>query len=286
VREPLAADKEAPALPLGESLEVRLRRLTPSGVAPCEVRGALPIPPRTVVACGRSGVWVVELDAARGDRLIERRLLEGSAVGVFPRGGRVWVELQTSIARPLEPAPGAGPTPEEAGASAFADQDLSAPPRLAPELAPLPPPPELAPLPTGIVPEVTRGHVLSSRAGRVVIDLGRGEISAGDRVEFGVVIEEDRSLGSFQRREVVAVGRVSSVSQDQSLVELGISEVVPVSADATVTGRQLSSNRSSPPRLARAWSIAGVVRPFFVLDQLGFGALNRAKRSRPSQSSF
>jgi hypothetical protein len=274
VREPLPADKEAPELPLGESLEVRLGRLTPSGSAPCELHGTIQVPPRTVIACGRSGVWVVELDAARGDRLIERRAVEGSAVGVFSRGGRVWVELQTSIARPLEPPPGAPPAQDDAGTAQFRDQDLTDALRRTPELAPLPPPPELAPLPSSVALRPVAGRVLSSVAGRVVIDLGRGQVMVGDRIEFGVPVEERTPQHSFQRREVAAVGRVTSVSDTRSLVELGIDEVVPIRADAIVTKRSLTSNRSAPPRLAGTWSIAGVLRPFFALDQFGLGSLN------------
>jgi hypothetical protein len=108
-----------------------------------------------------------------------------------------------------------------------------------------------------------------------VVDLGREHgITVGARIEFTVPEQEESPLGTFQRWEVVAVGRVASLTDTQSLIELGVGEEVPLTAKAAVSARALTSNRSSPPRVAGIWTIAGVVRPFFVLEQLGVGALN------------
>lgn len=251
---------------LETSLEQRLGKLRPEGAEPCAVGGALEHGGRVYVACGQAGVWVVERDMEGAERLVAIQPSEGSVVGVFERGGRVWVELQVSSARPLnltgeskthelgpDPGPPSAPTPSRAPASGA----------------------RVAPAPSVPVDVVVTGRVLSSDGGRVVVDLGREHhVDVGSHVEFVVTVPDDSPLGKFQRRVVVAVGRVSSVTEGQSLVELGVAEEVPVHAEASVSSLPLTRNRSAPPRASDLWTVSGVIRPFFVLEELGLGALN------------
>ncbi len=271
---PLASGVPSPAgVPMpgavGSSLEQRLERLQLPDLEPCKVHGSLQVGSRTYVACGAGGLWIVELDDVAGDRLLARQQLEGSAVGVFERMGQVWVEQQILSARPVHDA-GAG-TLIDAGRVVRSTLGAS------PVATPADDRPKAAPAPAGPAPlEVaTEGRVLSSQGGRVVVDLGREHgIEIGARMEFTVPEEEESPLGTFQRREVVAVGRVASVTETQSLIELGVAEEVPLGAEASVSARALTSNRTAPPRVAGIWTIAVVARPFFVLEQLGVGALN------------
>jgi hypothetical protein len=248
---------------VGSSLEQRLTKLKPDGVAPCALQGSLEQGGRTYVACGVGGVWVVELDEL-ADRLIGIQPLEGNVVGVFERGGRVWVELQVSSARPLGEA--VGSTLPRVEVEPHVEEPRATPSRPRPRAA--------AGDPRQVTMVVT-GRVLSSAGGRVVVDLGRDQgVSVGSSIEFVVPTFDDDPLGRFQRRDVVAVGRVASVTESQSLVELGVGEEVPLIAEASLSSRALTAKRSAPPRVGALWTVAGVVRAFFVLEELGAGGLN------------
>lgn len=266
------APKSAGVLTTGAifaSLEERVKRLQPSGAEPCEVRASLEQGERLYVACGPAGVWIIEVSPTSGDRLLGMQALEGSVVGVFVRGERVWVELSVSSARPLSltsggqlPGVGVGPTRDAPEPAAPVTSEART--RVAP-----------APSSPGVMDMVVTGRVLSSHGGRVVVDLGsEHDVNVGSHVEFVVTALDDSPLGKFQRRQVVAVGRASSVTETQSLVELGVAEEVPLGAQASVSSRPLTRNRSAPPRAAGLWTVSGIIRPFFVLEELGIGALN------------
>ncbi|HTV21609.1 MAG TPA: hypothetical protein VMG12_23130 [Polyangiaceae bacterium] len=245
-----------------KSLAQRIAKLSPPGLE-CALRATLEVGERTLVACGASGVWVLELGPPGGDRVIERRRVEGHAVGLFSRGGRVWVEIESLSARPFELEPSDDTAP-------VADGAASAPIALAPQPAPQPAPAAAVQRPVEVA---ILGRVVSSRGGQLVVDLGRQQgVRVNSRIEFSELRESP--LGPFRDREVLAVGRVVSVADEQSLVDLGVGEDVPVGAEASLTSRQPTGNRIAPPRVHGLWSVSGVVRPFFVLDQLGFGALN------------
>ncbi len=249
----------------------RLAKLTPPGEPSCVPEAKLEQGAQTYVACGSEGVWLVELGREPSqDRLIDRYSLEGRAVDLYLRRGRVWVELVTPSARLLESSPAGAP---------HAAREPEQP-------APMPTAPvggaeELVGLDTAVrspsppVEVVPSGRVLSSSLGELVIDLGRAHgITPGDHIELSVSIEERSPLGEVGRREVVAVGLVSSSMDERSLVQLGVGEDVPVGAEAVLTDARLTSNRSAPPRVSGVWSLSAMFRPFFVLDELGAGALN------------
>jgi hypothetical protein len=266
--------------PAEPSLAQRIAKLTPPGTQPpCSVRATLEVARRTIVACGAAGVWVLELGAPGGDRLIERRRVEGRAVGLFSRGGRVWVEIESISARPVElDSPSVGADAPDA-------EPAPPPIALAPEPTALPAPPALEHAVTRPAEVAILGRVLSSRGGQLVVDLGREHgVRVNHRIEFAALRESP--LGPFRDREVLAVGRVISIADEQSLVEVGIGEDVPVGVEAALTSRPLTANRSAPPRAQGLWTFAGVIRPFFVLDRLGFGALNELAVGYQMQSSL
>jgi hypothetical protein len=277
-----------PAPPLAENdsveraqalLEQRIGRLAPQGVAVCSLRATLDVALRTFVACGPSGVWLVELGAEGGDHLLQRWSLAGSAVGLFSRNGRVWVEIETRSAQPLEQA--------NPGAALLAPLAVQLPLAEAPSWPPAVPPGIVPTVPRGVPPAgpatpralsgqmqvAILGRVIAAQAGRVVVDLGSHHgVEVGAHIELAR--ESDSSLGHFRDRQILAVGRVASIADEQSLVELGLGEDVPLGAEAALSERPLSSSRLAPPRVAGVWTLAATLRPFFVLEQLGFGALN------------
>jgi hypothetical protein len=248
-----------------KALAQRIARLAPAGALQCSLQASLEVARKTLVACGAAGVWVVELGALGGDRLLERRRVDGRAVGLFSRGGRVWVEVESLSAHPFDWESAGAPSVESAP---HAEPALEVPTPLAPRPATPPSGSRSHPIEVDII-----GRVVSSRGGSLVVDLGRRQgVSVGNRIELS--IQRESPLGHFGDREVLAVGRVVSVSDEQSLIEVGVGEAVPVDAEARLTSRDATGSRSAPPRVHGLWTLAGVVRPFFVLDQLGFGALS------------
>jgi len=220
---------------------------------------------------------VVALDEAAGDRLLARRHFDGSVTGVFMLGAEIWVELQTRTARPLgsveEDLVASSATPAVSPGLALSNEPLL--PADAPPIPDLLPPPPIADTPLGTVQVAVSGRVLWSEGGQIVVDLGRDHgVVPGSHIELSVRADDESPLGKFERRDALAVGRVTSVMAEKSLVEVGIGETIPVDAQAIITTRPLTSSRSAPPRVAGIWTVAAVVRPFFVLEQLGFGALN------------
>jgi hypothetical protein len=251
-------------------LAERLRPLTPSGTEPCTLHAWLELGRETLVACGSGGVWVLELRPAEGDRLVQRQAIPGRAVGLFSRNGRVWVEIETLSARPLHEVE------PEATVPASRESAPRAPPSPPLPLAPLPLEPQPGPTASDRAAPVAiaiLGRVVTARAGRLVIDLGaRHGARVGGRVELAIAAEG--RIAGFHEREVLAVATIVSVTDEQSLVELGTGEEVPVGAEATLTSWEPTSSRFAPPRVTGIWSVAGVLRPFFVLDQLGVGSLS------------
>jgi hypothetical protein len=247
-------------------LAQRIDKLRPAGAEPCVLHATLEVARRTIVACGSSGIWIVELGLEGGDRLLQRQPVAGRAVGLYSRNGRVWVEVETLSARPLDEldTSGAIAVPSDAMRLPLAE----GPPLAAPPRQPAAPPPA-----ERQVEVVILGHVTSSSGGRLIIDLGSDHgVTLSDRIELSVMAQSP--FGPFQNREVLAVGRVASVSNGQSLVELGIGEDVPVGAEAALSLHASTQNRLAPPRVGGLWTLAAVLRPFFVLDRLGIGALN------------
>jgi hypothetical protein len=281
-----AEPRPAPALAENDSVEraqallaQRIGRLAPEGVAPCSLRATLELARRTFVACGPGGVWLVELGAEGQDRLLQRWPLAGSAVGLFSRNGHVWVEIETRSAQPIEQAGDALLAPPSAQLPLAEAPPCWPPPPAPPLNLPVAPPP--GPLAAAPAPPVVPGQmhvailgrVIASEAGRLVVDLGSHHgVDVGAHIEL--VVERDSSIGRFRDRRVLAVGRVASIADEQSLVELGLAEDVPLGAQAALTEHPLTSSRLAPPRVAGIWTLAAILRPFFVLEQLGFGALN------------
>jgi hypothetical protein len=223
---------------------------------------------RTLVACGASGLWVVERAATGAYAVVAVQDLGGDVVGLFAREGRVWAEVARLEARPV--LRGSGST------SAFPTE----PPPSGPSTA-TPPQrpakaPARAPAPVSVAP-AREGHVIELGAGEVVVDLGRSDgVKPGDRVELAVSVTEMVGGQVAANREVVAVGVVRTVAPDYSRVTLGINEKVPLSASARLVARNKSESRVAPPRAAGLWELGLRLRPFVALDGLGGGLLAQA----------
>lgn len=224
---------------------------------------------RLFLACGAAGAWELALDEAV-PRFIRSYAFSGDVVGfVTEPDGRLWVKLQVLEARPLSAA---GTQSSGPGPVVFPDTAPAAPP-----VAPLPaaalPPPPAAGAPTAA--RRKRGTVLRSAPGEVVISLGSVDgLLRNDHIELALehadaLAAEDAGLA----RDPVAVGLVTTVSEQVARVRLGLNENVPVGAIATPTRASVTASLPAPPRASGMWDLELNARPFAALDELGGGAL-------------
>jgi hypothetical protein len=229
----------------------------------CDFKAAYPAGDLRYVACGDAGVWIVRISARAAPLVLERRDLDGQALGFFVQDGHVWVKVASVQARQLV---------RVEGQAVAAGQDAAAP-------APAPSPasaaaPAILPLAEFDRERPPRdGKVLEVQGGYVVIDLGSGSaVDDGDHIAFFEPIE-DRLGGGIvsQREELAAIGVVDGVSVHRSRVKLGLNERVSLNARARLTGDPVTAGAIAPPRVRNVWEVAFVARPFLVLDNLGAG---------------
>jgi hypothetical protein len=235
----------------------------------CDRRAAELDVDRTLVACGGSGLWIVQRAATGAYTLAAVQDLGGDVVGLFVRDGRIWAEVAHLEARPVLRSSGStGSFPAEAPTT---PPDAPAP--LPPTATPAAPPAaSFEPAPYARDGEVTEVGI-----GEVVVDLGRGDgLKQGDRVEFAVTVKETVGGQEAADRQIVAVGVVRTVAADFARVDLGINERVPLGASARLVNRGKSESRMAPPRAAGLWELMLRVRPFVALEGLGGGILTQS----------
>lgn len=242
----------------------------------CDKRAEQRAGNRRLLACGAAGVWEVAIEES-GPRLLRSYEFPGEVTGFFSEpDGRLWVKLQVQEARPFvsTTTPGLVAFPDATPPAALPEE----PPTAATVLpaAPVNPPPS---------PQPSRsfGSVLSTRPGQAVISLGSVDgISRSDHIEFSVA-RATRASGDGDgdgddddgelSRESVAVGVVTTVTEHNALVRLGLNEAVPTGARANPTRAQLTASLSTPPRVTKLWHVEFLARPFAALDELGGGVL-------------
>jgi hypothetical protein len=230
----------------------------------CVLSGRHEAGERLWLACGAAGVWWV---AREGDgfRLEEAFALDGEAAGfVEEPGGPVWVKVRSMEARPLE-------TVIAAARPSSPHSPTAAP--AAPDAAPAAPRPAVKPHPA-----VRVGRVLRVEGRDVVISLGSREQIAPDmHIELSRRREERLAPDeSAVARDVLAVGKVTSVSEGHARVRVGLNEQVPVGAFAEPTRSPVTSSLSAPPRVGEVWSAQAMARPFVAIGELGGGVLLNA----------
>jgi hypothetical protein len=252
---PAAAEPDLAGL-LGDQRDALGRR--------CDFKAAYPAGDLRYVACGDAGVWIVRARANAAPLVLERRDMDGQALGFFVQDGHVWVKVASVQARQLV----------RVGAGGAAAGQYPA----APAPAPSPAPAAAAPAPP-LASEFDRerpprdGKVLEVAGGYVVIDLGSGAaVDDGDHIAFYEPIEDQLGGGIIsQREELAAVGVVDGVAVHRSRVRLGLNERVSMNARARLTGDPLTAGVIAPRRASDVWEVAFIARPFLVLDNLGAG---------------
>ncbi len=227
---------------------------------------------RVFVACGRDGLVVVDVASAATPVLVERRQVEGEAVGLFVLDDRVWVQLTRTEARPID---------ETSRAVAPLEPPIPPPPPAAP-IEPLGTPTPTTPSPSmlGRVTDVALGEAL------VVFDGGHG-LTPGAHVEL--FTRESTSLGTdetAQHERRHAIGIVTLTTLDRARVELGIAERVPIGAFARSSSLPVTATRDAPPRLDGLWRIEAIARPFLALETLGIGSVNELSITRRFEAPF
>lgn len=194
----------------------------------------------------------------------------------------------SALAQPPPPLP---PPPPPAPPTAAQPPPPAQPPAAQPPpVQPAQPPPTgaLPPLPPGATPPPppptgTRakpsrvGKVLEVRERDVIIDIGASEGASVDmNAEIYHVETVDLGLGQGAAQEAGNVtGRVTLVSADRASVHIAIHEHVEPGWLVRFVDRQVSSNRSYPPRPRSYFEVEGVLRPF-----IGRGRRRRALRDR------
>src|SRR5262245_21693296 len=80
----------------------------------CELKDVLAAGSLRYLACGAAGVWGVRVQAGMGEATLDRREVEGEAVGFFVQEGYLWTRISTVHARRcvrVDGAPSALPGP-------------------------------------------------------------------------------------------------------------------------------------------------------------------------------
>jgi hypothetical protein len=251
----------------------------------CELHGVARSTTLRFLACGAAGLWVGRMHPDGSANLLAERDLGGEVTGFFVRDTKLWVEITSLRAQPVDLA---GDAPAAVAASTSAPGDVQAAlPNAA--VAPLNPylgvaaplaaaPPQPMPHHFGHLPPVTperaEGSVVRTEPGSVVVNLGTADgVHPGDHIAlYNDVHEQFADSEAGVQRNLLAVGNVVSASEGHARVQLGLNEQAANGTSATRSELPLTAALFAPPRAAGVWEIAFLARPFVVLDNLGVGA--------------
>jgi hypothetical protein len=275
---PAAAEPGPPDAPGG--LETWLEAQRDTLGRRCDRRAAEVDAHRTLIACGQSGLWVVERAASGTYTLAAVQDLGGDVVGLFVRDGRIWAEVAELKARPVSRSSGnTGSFPTEAPAAPTAPAPSPQSTRTAHSAAPN--------VIIESAPKVHDRKVTEVGIGEVVVDIGVDDgLKQGDRIELAIDVTDTIGGQTAQDRRVLAVGIVRTVARGYARVALGMNERVPLGASARPVSRSTSESRMAPPRAAGLWELMLRLRPFVALEGLGGGVLMQASAGYRFESHF
>jgi hypothetical protein len=250
----------------------------------CELHGVASNAGLRFLACGTAGLWVGRMHPDGSANLLAERDLGGEVTGFFVRDAKLWVEITSLRAQPVDLAGGApaAAAPSTSALEVQAPLPNAAAAQLNPYLGAAAPLAAATPQPAPhhfshfapVKPERPEGSVVRTDPGSVVVNLGTDDgVHPGDHVALYNDVHEQfaESEGGVQRN-LVAVGQVVSASQGHARVQLGLNEQAASGTPATPTGLPLTAALFAPPRAAGVWEVAFLARPFVVLDNLGVGA--------------
>lgn len=230
---------------------------------PCKGLNVVRTEDTLYVACGISGLLIIDISKPEDPAIKGLRELGGEVRNVFSAGDRTWAEVIRVQAFPVDAVVVTEPSPNVIQVGPPEDPKKTTPPITETQLED-----------TAFV-----GEVWELKPGAVVISLGKkNRIKRNDRVEL--FIEEEISLGGDDnlgtKETLIAIGRVTTVTDERSEVKLGINERVPLNAKARETNKELTSSHVMPPRIGGNWGLGFALRPFLPLDDLGIGTVSDA----------
>jgi hypothetical protein len=242
----------------------------------CDRRAEHKLETSLLLACAAAGVWEVALGET-GPRFVRSVEFGGDAVGFFTESdGRLWVKLMVLQAQPLSAATPV--VPAAAGSAKFSESaPLGLPPPIDRAARPAAPAASASTRNPGSPQRSavrSHGQVVRSLPDGVVISLGSNDgLVRGDKIELALELEDGIASDEVVSREAIAVGVVTSVSEQHAKVRLGLNESVPVGAVATRTRSHATASLAAPPRVGAVWHLEAVGRPFAALGELGGGIL-------------
>jgi hypothetical protein len=246
---------------------------------PCSARGLARADDTLYVACGEQGVYVYSLEDPRSPRKEGFREMGGSVDALFEARGRVWAEIVRTEARPITGA--AAPSSVRTvrrdasdGADEASSGEQSQPEATSPRASASQQKTDASNTSGGGRPV---GKVVELRKGKVVVDLGKTDgLGRGDKIELFRRESVDVGSESAAREVTDAVGEVDALSENRSVVDLGLNEKVAADRLARPTDRDVTADRLAPSRPSGQTALDVTARPLLPLGTLGFGIVGSA----------
>ncbi|MGB5812158.1 MAG: hypothetical protein WBG86_16600 [Polyangiales bacterium] len=217
----------------------------PPSSLPCTDAQQVIVDGRRYIACGHELIVRATDTSAT---LLERRIAPEPIVGLFERGGQVFVEFREVVLRPA--ASLALVTKPVARGSATVGAS------------------------SGFRGRGGTGEVVSLDTRSFLVDLGMEDgITEGDHVAVLAFSEQEIAGQQVRTERVVLVGEVFEVAPQHARVRLGMGETTEVGARVRVTTAKISARLINRPRHHGA-SIGVSLQPFLPInDDLAFATL-------------
>jgi hypothetical protein len=228
----------------------------------------------------KPGLLVVSIADPMKPQPIEIWSYDGKLLDVYPVGDKLWMDIKGEGSSPLVLQV---ETPAEVVPEALA-VEIQDPP-ITPETSETSQTSEVAeaaevveateateaaeevPIPTKV------GKVLKVHDRDIVVDFGTADgFKKGGVVEFYAIREIQLDGERVTRDDTIAIGKIKSVHENRSVIEVGMNEDVSVGTPArysTVNYRP----EATPPRNGGSDEISMTVRPYLALGALGGGAI-------------
>lgn len=229
----------------------------------------------TFLACGTAGVWVVRLGSDSGETpvLVSQQDLGGTARRFFRAEDRLWVEINTVRAQPIDLGDAVVAHGEPAAPSSSDAPPAPAPARA---LSPRPSQPQL--------PPEAPGKVVSQIDEELLVALPN-PVRPGQHI--ALIGSNSAQHAEPEDQRVLAIGEVTRSWQNgRARVAIGTNEMVPLTAAARPTLAATTAGIFAPPRAAGIWEIGFLARPFLILEDLGVGAMLDAYVGYRSRANY
>lgn len=236
---------------------------------PCKPGKVLPYDAtRLVATCeGKPGLLILDVSDPAKPNPVEIQSTEGKIPDIYLVGAQLWVELEGQGAKPLKLTAAVASTPATTPTPPAKPAEPAEPAPTTPE-APAEQPPQ------DNIPKAV-GEVLKGNAREIVISVGKAAgFAKGDAIELYELRDVELEGEKIQKEEMLAIGRIKSVTEERAIVEVGLNEKIPVGAKARISRHQgYTPNLTSPPRTPGITEYTLTIRPFLPLGALGVGGI-------------